>query len=67
MFDLLLAIKHLPALNAQNLSVRFRFDRVQSVDECIPFRRIPFNHRVDSIVKVLSSRVFRELLSNQMY
>lgn len=44
MFNFLFAIKHLPAMDTQNFSVRFCFNDVEFMDESIPFGRISFNH-----------------------
>ena len=42
--DFLLAIKHLPAFNAEDLTIRFLFDRLQSADEAMPLGRVAFDH-----------------------
>jgi len=44
MLDLLFTIEHLPALDAENLSVRFGFNGVQSIDKCVPLGGISFYH-----------------------
>ena len=42
--DLLLAVEHLPALDAEDLSVRFRLDGVQTLDERHPLWRVSPDH-----------------------
>lgn len=42
--DLLLAVEHLPALDAKDLSVGLLLDGVEPVDEGGPFRGITLNH-----------------------
>ena len=45
--DLLLAIQHLPTLDAEYLTVRLLLNLAESVNERVPFRRISLNH-IDS-------------------
>lgn len=42
--DLLLAVEHLPALDAEDLAIGFLFDGVEPIDEGGPFRGITLNH-----------------------
>lgn len=42
--NLLFAVKHLPALDAKDLSIRFLLDSVQSVDEGGPLGRVSLYH-----------------------
>ena len=44
MLDFLLAVQHLPALDAEDFSVRLLLDGVQSVYEGVPFLRVAFDH-----------------------
>ena len=44
MLYLLFAVEHLPALDAEHLSVRFRFDGIEALDEGMPFRRVTLDH-----------------------
>ena len=44
MLDLLFAVEHLPALDAEHLTVALLFDRVQLVDESLPLGRVSFDH-----------------------
>ena len=44
MLNLLLTIKHLPALNAKHFSIRLLFDRIKSIDEGGPFGRVTLDH-----------------------
>ena len=52
MFDLLLAVEHLPALDAEHFTVALGFDEVEFVDERCPFFRITFNHGIGYICSV---------------
>lgn len=42
--DLLLAVQHLPALDAEHLAVGLLLDLVESLNERVPLGRIPLNH-----------------------
>ena len=42
--DLLLAIEHLPTLDAENFSIRLQLDRLELGDEVVPFGRVTFDH-----------------------
>lgn len=44
MLNLLLAVEHLPALNAEDLAVALFLDLVKSVDECFPLGGVSLNH-----------------------
>lgn len=44
--DLLLAVEHLPALDAQHFSVRFLLDIFQFLNEFLPFGRVFPDHAV---------------------
>ena len=50
MLNLLLAVQHLPALNAEHLTVRFLFDGVETVDERGPLGRVTLNHLFCGII-----------------
>lgn len=42
--DLLFAVEHLPALNAQDLSVRLLLNGIEPVDERSPLKRVSLYH-----------------------
>ena len=44
MLDFLLAVEHLPTLDAKNFTVALLFDRVQLYYELFPFGRVPLDH-----------------------
>lgn len=53
MFYFLLAVQHLPAFDAEYLSITLRLYLVEFVDERRPFSRVPFNHYADTGKKIL--------------
>ena len=44
MLDFLLAIEHLPAFDAQNLTIRLLLDGVKLLDEGMPLFRVSLDH-----------------------
>lgn len=56
-FNFLFAIKHLPALNTKNLAIRFCFNCVQTMDECIPFCWISLYHCLVVLISSFTSHL----------
>jgi len=46
MLYFLLAVEHLPAFYAQNFSIRFLLDSLQTIDERLPFTTLSFYHEI---------------------
>ena len=44
MLDFLLTVEHLPAFDAEDLSIRLLLDHIEFVDEDSPLWRVTLNH-----------------------
>lgn len=65
MFDFLLTVQHLPALDAEHFSVRLGLDGVESHDELIPLGRVALNHL--RVIRSLTSLVCLGLLGARFF
>ena len=52
MLDLLLAVEHLPALDAENLAVGLLLDLVESANKAVPLGGVPLNHMSKMHLKI---------------